>query len=76
MKYVLVVGGGKVGSYLASLLIADGHTVRLIEGNRAEIPRLSKEFPDGVLIVGEGRIGCPGSGRDTESGCRCSSESG
>jgi len=54
MKYVLVVGGGKVGSYLASLLIADGHTVRLIEGNRAEIPRLSREFPDGVLIVGEG----------------------
>ena len=54
MKYVLVVGGGKVGSYLASLLIADGHTVRLIEGNRAEIPRLSREFPGGVLIVGEG----------------------
>ena len=54
MKYVLVVGGGKVGSYLASLLIAEGHTVRLIEGNRAEIPRLSREFPDGVLIVGEG----------------------
>ena len=54
MKYVLVVGGGKVGSYLASLLIAEGHTVRLIEGNRAEISRLSSEFPDGVLIVGEG----------------------
>jgi len=54
MKYVLVIGGGKVGSYLASLLIADGHTVRLIEGNRAEIPRLSREFPGGVLIVGEG----------------------
>lgn len=54
MKYVLVVGGGKVGSYLASLLIAEGHTVRLIEGNRVEISRLSREFPDGVLIVGEG----------------------
>ena len=54
MKYVLVVGGGKVGSYLASLLVAEGHTVRLIEGNRGEIPRLSREFPGGVLIVGEG----------------------
>lgn len=54
MKYVLVVGGGKVGSYLASLLIADGNTVRVIEGNREEYDRLSRELPAGVLIMGDG----------------------
>lgn len=54
MKYVIIVGGGKVGAYLASLLITEGHTVRIIEGNRAEISRLSREFPEGVLVFGEG----------------------
>jgi len=54
MKNVLVVGGGKVGTYLASLLIADGYTVRVIEGNRAEFDRLRKELPEGVLMMGDG----------------------
>jgi trk system potassium uptake protein len=54
MKNVLVVGGGKVGTYLASLLIADGYSVRVIEGNRAEFDRLRKELPEGVLIMGDG----------------------
>ena len=54
MKYVLVVGGGKVGTYLTSLLIANGYTVKMIEGNRAEFDRIRKELPDGLLVVGEG----------------------
>ena len=54
MKYVLVVGGGKVGSYLASLLLANGYTVRVIEGNREEFDRISRELPGDVLIFGEG----------------------
>jgi trk system potassium uptake protein TrkA len=54
MKNVLVVGGGKVGTYLASLLIANGYTVRVIEGNRAEFDRLRKELPEGVLMMGDG----------------------
>jgi len=54
MKYILIVGGGKVGTYLASLLLADGYTVRVIEGNRAEFDRLRKELSEGVLILGDG----------------------
>lgn len=54
MKYVLVVGGGKVGTYLASILLADGNTVKVIEGNREEFNRLTKELPADVLIMGEG----------------------
>lgn len=54
MKYVLVVGGGKVGTYLASLLLTDGYTVRVIEGNRTDFDRLSQELPKGVPILGDG----------------------
>ncbi|MCX6700188.1 MAG: TrkA family potassium uptake protein [Methanomicrobiales archaeon] len=54
MKYVLVVGGGKVGTYLASILIADGNTVKVIEGNREEFNRMSRDLPPEVLIMGEG----------------------
>jgi trk system potassium uptake protein TrkA len=54
MKNILIVGGGKVGTYLATLLLADGYTVRVIEGNRAEFDRLIKELPEGVLILGDG----------------------
>ena len=53
MKYVLVVGGGKVGSYLVSLLLADGYTVRVVEGNKEDISRLHKELPKGILVEGD-----------------------
>ena len=29
--YVIIVGGGKVGSHLAEELLKSGHTIRLIE---------------------------------------------
>ena len=54
MKRVLVVGGGKVGTYLASLLLADGHSVKVIEGRREEFPRLQQYLPAEVHIQGNG----------------------
>lgn len=54
MKHILVVGGGKVGTYLASLLLADGHNVKVIEGRREDFPRLQKELPAEVLVQGNG----------------------
>ncbi|MCX6682200.1 MAG: TrkA family potassium uptake protein, partial [Methanoregula sp.] len=54
MKRILVVGGGKVGTYLASLLLADGHNVKVIEGQRHEFTRLQQELPADVLILGNG----------------------
>jgi trk system potassium uptake protein len=54
MKYVLVVGGGKVGTYLASLLLANGNTVRVVEGNRGEFDRIRRELPADVHVMGEG----------------------
>lgn len=51
---VLIVGGGKVGSDLAALLLASQHQVTLIE-ERAEVAaRLQKEFAPGVVHRGSG----------------------
>jgi trk system potassium uptake protein TrkA len=51
---VIVVGGGKVGAHLASLLLDAGHQVRLIEKQPAEIPRLRRELPEEVVLLGDG----------------------
>ena len=54
MKRIMIVGGGKVGTYLTSLLLAEGHQVKVIEGARSEFPRLQKELPEGVVVQGNG----------------------
>jgi trk system potassium uptake protein TrkA len=51
---VLIVGGGKVGVYLASLLSADGHQVKLIEIRKEEIAHLQDELSKDVVILGSG----------------------
>ncbi len=51
---IVIAGGGKVGTYLASLLIRDGHSVRIIEGSESEYPRIISELGEAVLIRGNG----------------------
>ena len=51
---VLVVGGGKVGSFLASILLDGGHAVTLIEQDAAKAARLTPEFKPGVVVTGGG----------------------
>lgn len=53
-KHVVIVGGGAVGTHLASLLLTGGHPVRVIEVQREEIPRLQRELSTDVVIVGSG----------------------
>ena len=52
--HVMIVGGGKVGTYLAQILIADGHTVKVIEGTREEFQRAAQELPAEVIVFGSG----------------------
>jgi len=54
MMNVLVVGGGKVGTRLAALLLAEGYKVKVIEVRRDEIPRLQKDLPAEVVVSGSG----------------------
>jgi trk system potassium uptake protein TrkA len=51
---VLIVGGGKIGTYLASLLLSEGHQVKVIEVQAEEIARLKRELPEEVTILGNG----------------------
>lgn len=51
---VLIIGGGQVGSYLASLLISNGHDVRVIEHRESVFNKLEKELPHEALIFGNG----------------------
>lgn len=55
---VIIVGGGKVGNYLASLLIKENHQVKVIEDNLDELEQLKRDLPASVLV--------PGSGTDPE----------
>src|SRR3990172_7191296 len=52
--YVIIVGGGKVGAYLASLLLAAGHRVKVIEARREELPRLRQDLPQEMVTLGSG----------------------
>jgi trk system potassium uptake protein TrkA len=47
--YIIIVGAGKVGYHLGSLLMAEGHEVMLIEEDRSKVELLSLEFHDAII---------------------------
>jgi trk system potassium uptake protein TrkA len=51
---VIVVGGGKVGAFLAALLLAGKHQVRVIEISREQLSTLEIDLPTEALLVGNG----------------------
>ncbi len=52
--YVIIVGGGKVGAYLASLLLRGGERVKLIEADREVVPMLQRILPPESVVPGNG----------------------
>lgn len=52
--YVIIVGGGKVGTYLATLLLNEKQRVRVIEQRREEMARLQRDLPADVVVLGSG----------------------
>lgn len=52
--FVIIVGGGKTGSYLAELLLAGGHQLRVIERRPEVIEKLRAELPEPVIVRGDG----------------------
>ena len=52
--FVIIVGGGKTGSYLARLLLDAGHQVKVIEDRPVVFERLKDELPEDTLICGDG----------------------
>ena len=51
---IIVVGGGQVGSYLASLLADRGHEVKVVEERRQRAEALKERFPEGTVLFGSG----------------------
>ncbi|HVP04609.1 MAG TPA: TrkA family potassium uptake protein [Dehalococcoidia bacterium] len=51
--YVIVVGGGKVGYYLAKELLAENHEVLVIEQDGAKCERIAEELGD-IVLRGDG----------------------
>lgn len=51
---IIIVGGGQVGSYLARLLITNGHSIKLVDHREKVIQKLKKELPEEYLIFGDG----------------------
>src|SRR5512136_1863111 len=52
--FVIIVGGGKTGSHLAELLLAGGHTVRVIDRRPEVIEKLKGELPAETAVRGDG----------------------
>jgi trk system potassium uptake protein len=52
--YTIIVGGGQVGSYLASILLAEKHQIKIIDYRPDRIAALGQSFPADVLILGGG----------------------
>ena len=54
MRNALVVGGGTIGYYLASLLIEMKIKVRIIESRKERCEELSDLLPEATIICGDG----------------------
>jgi len=51
---VVIVGGGKMGTHLASLLLAEQHRVKVIEVREEEVRHLHDDLPVGTVVPGSG----------------------
>ncbi|HEX7542415.1 MAG TPA: TrkA family potassium uptake protein [Anaerolineales bacterium] len=52
--FVIIVGGGNIGSHLAKMLLEGGHTVKVIDERPAPLEKLPKELPTEVIVAGDG----------------------
>jgi trk system potassium uptake protein TrkA len=52
--YVVIIGGGRTGSHLATLLAAQGHEVRVIENRPRALANLHGELPTELIYEGDG----------------------
>jgi trk system potassium uptake protein TrkA len=51
---VIIVGGGKVGTSLALVLLGKGYSVKVIEAAREKISRLQQDLPADAVALGNG----------------------
>jgi len=49
--FIVIGGGGKVGSFLAQDLAGKGHDVAVVERRPEVVERLARELPSGILLL-------------------------
>lgn len=49
--YIVIAGGGKIGEYLSSTLLGEGHQVAIIEENELTARRLSETLQGSLLVI-------------------------
>lgn len=49
--YIVIIGGGKIGSYLASVMLESGNEVAIIEEDHKRADRLSAELSGSYLVI-------------------------
>lgn len=52
--FILIVGGGKVGSYLTRALLAQGHEVVIVEKQERKAAIIEQVLQQKVTVVGDG----------------------
>ncbi len=52
--FVIIVGGGNTGSYLAKLLLDAGHIVKVVEERPLVLEKMEGEIPSESILVGDG----------------------
>jgi trk system potassium uptake protein TrkA len=52
--FVMIVGGGRTGSYLAGLLLKEQHQIMIIEDRPENVERLRNELPPSCVMEGDG----------------------
>lgn len=51
---VIIIGGGKVGAYIAKMLLGNNCSVKLIENREDAYNRLIQELPEESVVLGSG----------------------
>ena len=50
--FVLIAGGGRTGTQLATLLLAQNHDIRLVESRPDILARIHRELPTEAIYEG------------------------
>lgn len=53
-RNVMILGASRTAFYLAKLLVASGHTVKIIEKNIKRCEEISNALPEAIVICGDG----------------------